>query len=210
MVRDTSIGEDITVDSATPDPETWFEAVARAHNRLPLLSELTDGDTFQWDATAGRMIPAPSSGASSAPKRATRNTGDVAVSSTSYVAVSTALDLTVPDVSAGDVLEIGAVGSWSNNASTGRMDVVTRVAAADVNYVSGLGSAGIGVIPWTGNASVYGPVGVPTHYVVQAGDIEAGSVTLRLVAKVASGSKTLNASSASPFTWWARNLGAAA
>ena len=118
--------------------------------------------------------------------------------------IDTNLDLVIT-AAAGDWLEIGVNGLWSNQGVFGRMDAFTWVSAATVNGVSGSSN---GVPGWLGQASSYGPVGAPVLYTVVAGDVSSGTVTLRFRYKVDSASsKTLHAESAAPFKVWARNLG---
>lgn len=76
MVRDTDLVEDITPYRSEPDTETWFEAVARAHNRLPNVDDLEDGQLLRWNATTGKLEgvdPAAGSGASDALVRGRRS-----------------------------------------------------------------------------------------------------------------------------------------
>lgn len=134
----------------------------------------------------------------------TRTAGNVSTSSTSFVDIDTALDI-VLTAAAGDWLEIGVNGLWSNQGVFGRMEAFTWVSAAPVNGVSG---ASNGVPGWLGVANGFTVVGAPILYTVQAGDVSSGTVTLRFRYKVDSASsKTLHAESAAPFRTWGRNLG---
>lgn len=136
-----------------------------------------------------------------------RTGGDLTINTTSYADVDTAIDLVVA-ASEGDVLQIGSAGLWENDSNFSKLDVATIVSGSVVNYVSGAGSAGNGVTSWQGISGVYTSFGGAILYTVQAGDIESGNVTLRLRAKVSTGSHVLRANVNDPLHWWVANLGA--
>lgn len=125
---------------------------------------------------------------------------DKSVTTTAYADVDNTLDLVLAAV-AGDTLLISASCLWGNESPSvwGSLDVATIVTAAVVNYISGLGPTGTGPQCWRGpgapNAAQFVPFGGTVFYVIQAGDIEAGNVTLRLMAKInTAGTRTLYAS----------------
>lgn len=52
MARDTAeIGSDVVIGANTPDVEKTVEALIRAYNRQPLDSNITVGQTIEWDGT---------------------------------------------------------------------------------------------------------------------------------------------------------------
>ena len=69
-------------------------------------------------------------------------------------------------------------------------------------------NANDGILAWKGKDSLYVAVAGGQVYPLVAGDISGGQVTLRLRIKCSSAStKTLFATAASPFVWWAKNIG---
>lgn len=110
------------------------------------------------------------------------DTGFTAVSAT-YTAVDTALDIVVPAVE-GDVFLLFVNGLWNTGSSSPRLDIVTVVSSAFVNYISATGSGGAGVQSWRGlPTSVFVPIGGGILYTIVEDDIESGNVRFRLVAK---------------------------
>lgn len=101
---------------------------------------------------------------------------------------------------------------WGNEAQTGYLDVVTVVAGAPVNSlaagaaVEATAVTVLGVPGWRGPSGALAPIGGVVRYTVQAGDLASGYVTLRLRC-AASGTKTLNATTATPliFAAWVRS-----
>lgn len=130
--------------------------------------------------------------------------GSLTISSTSYVTGT--MEVTVPG-SPGDLCLVGGSWLWWTEAVTGYCDVVTRVAGADVSYLSGNGSSGQGIAAWLGFGGLECANGAPQPYRLVAGDIDDGNVLFRLVAKVSSASKQMVAGNA---IFWAINLGAVA
>lgn len=144
-------------------------------------------------------------------KSARRTAGNVTVTSTTWADVDTALDRVLA-AAVGDTIEVAVSALWGSEAQTGYLDVVTVVAAAPVNSVASGGAVEataatvLGVPGWRGASGALSPVGSPIRYAVVTGDLAAGYVTLRLRC-AASGSKTLNASTATPlvFAAWVRS-----
>lgn len=142
-------------------------------------------------------------------KFARRTAGDVAFTSTTFAAVDTALDFTL-EAQVGDVIEFSGNGMWSNENIASALDVATWVSGAAVNYFSsGTGtSAGNGLVGWYGVQAVYAPFSGAVHYVVQAGDIVSGLVTVRLLGRTTTaGTRTLFASGTNLLQVAAKNLG---
>jgi hypothetical protein len=105
---------------------------------------------------------------------------------------------------------VGLSGMMGTENVEAYLDFATIVAASPVNYVSG-GSAGAsnrGVVAWQGIQLANTHPGSGILYVVQAGDISGGTVTLRLRYRTSSGAdKTLFATSDIPFHLFVKNLG---
>jgi hypothetical protein len=141
--------------------------------------------------------------------RAVRTSGNLTLNSTSWANVDTGLDLVVP-AQAGDVLLVSLSCDWGGGeAVTAALDACTLVSGSPVAYVSGGGGASdYGVQGWIGHSNdpVVGAGGA-IQYVVQAGDISGGSVTLRLRYRTGSAAnKTLMATTAQPIHWSVVNL----
>ena len=135
-------------------------------------------------------------------------TGNVSVG-TSFTQLGP--DLAVP-AAVGDVLELAPDMLCNNTGTDLQLEAVTRVSGADARYWS----SGTGTSRWPGGIgnwyipSVFtGPRG-GARLTVQAGDIAAGQVTVRLYGRVAAGSRTVFASSTYPLRWTLTNHGAPA
>lgn len=138
---------------------------------------------------------------------ATRTAGNVTLSGTSYANVDTGIDLVVA-ATAGDLLLIGLSAFWQAENDFGALDGATIVSGSPVNYISGNGSTGAGVMAWRGISLAYSAVGATVYYIVVGGDISGGNVTLRLRGKTGGGTnKVVRASSGEALTWYAVNLG---
>lgn len=159
-----------------------------------------------------RITVSPSAGKGQ--KLARRTAGDLSLTSTSWTAVESSLDLTLSGVAVGDVLEASVNGFLSASATVSiYLDAVTVVSSVVTNYFSsrtgtpaGSGTPGWQANPFTGN--VGDTVSGSAFYAVQAGDISNGSVTVRLAyrATVATG-RTLTANTSSPLQFAVANLG---
>lgn len=132
------------------------------------------------------------------------------MASATLVNFDTGLDLVV-DGAAGDLIEVGILVQAKTEAANGDFNVATIVSGAEVNRIGGTGTTG--TIPaWTmrSTPNYFGSSGSAT-YVLQSGDISAGSVTLRLLALTGGGdSKQYFANSSQPFKWYVKNYGAPA
>lgn len=125
---------------------------------------------------------------------------------TTYQDVDTGIDLVVAAV-AGDKLEIGASLRWNNESTVKLLDVATIVSGSPVNYCSGLGASGNGVIAWIGENAVAGSAGGSIIYTVVSGDISGGTVTLRPRLRANTNTAiTLRANATTPFHWHVKNL----
>lgn len=115
----------------------------------------------------------------------TMSSGNVVISSNVYGEV-----MTSPPIAAevGDLLAITLGALWDVTAASPAtcwtaVDGVTRVGGADVNYISAAGSGGLGYMGWFVTAGDLKPSSGTVYYTVQSGDIENGTVTVRIVAK---------------------------
>jgi hypothetical protein len=119
-------------------------------------------------------------------------------------------ELTVAAVT-GDILVVDIEVLLANSSPDVQFDASTRVSGADANWWS------------TGTSSSRNPGGVGSWYVqgarfdsphgsarytVQAGDIVAGNVTVRLQAFSTAATRDMNANASYPLRWWLTNLGA--
>lgn len=144
-------------------------------------------------------------------KAARRTAGNVSATSTTWADVDTALDRVLA-AAVGDTIEVSVSALWGSEAQTGYLDVVTVVSGSPVNSLAAGGAVEatattvLGVPGWRGPSGVLMPVGGPLRYTVVSGDLASGYVTLRLRC-AATGSKTLNATTATPllFSAWVRS-----
>ena len=142
---------------------------------------------------------------------AKRTSGNITANSTSWANVDTGLDLVLTAAS-GDYIECGFSAFMANQAVNLGIDVASIVSASPVNYISGGGGASdYGVQAWlagdTGHATA---VGGSILYLLVSGDISGGTVTLRLRYRTGTASnRTINATTAQPLHWWAKNIGPA-
>lgn len=147
-------------------------------------------------------------------KFVTRTSGDLTLNSTSWAdlpGVGTSLDIVLA-AQVGDTIEVGVSMALGGNTVYSFMNVATIVAAAVVNYVIAVpsSSSGAGVKAWqqTGNVASDAGLGGSVMYTLVAGDISAGTVTLRPRYRTGTAAnKTLNGTAADPFHFWAKNLG---
>jgi hypothetical protein len=136
--------------------------------------------------------------------------GDITVSSTTVGADLAGVSDVVVAAASGDLVMIGAnVRQESGVTPSLRLDVKCITGSTE-NYVSSLGTtpAAQGISGWLFAAGASGTVAsgeVP--YVVQAGDISGGNLTLSLRSWVTSSTRTLAADADAPLLFWVRNLG---
>ena len=137
--------------------------------------------------------------------------GNITLNNTSWTDVPGPADLVV-DASNGDLLDVGLSCLWGAETPEVYLDFATRVSGAPVNYISGGagGASNRGVVGWQSAGAAaenhFSQGSIP--YVVQAGDISGGTVTLRLRFRGSAGSnKTLFATSDIPLHLFVKNLG---
>lgn len=105
-----------------------------------------------------------------------QHVGTIAAGSATTVDLCTDADVTVT-AQAGDILMVGIAARAGTEANDVFLDAQTRVSGAGVNRVSGQYS---GMSGWSVLSSFGAPVGAAYPYRVQAGDVSAGKVTLRM------------------------------
>lgn len=132
--------------------------------------------------------------------------GDIALTATTLSAVPGLTDLVVAAV-AGDLLMVGlAVRAVTTTAQSIAFDFASIVSAAPVNYVFAASGTPVNIpIPWYIGPGEQSAANGGYLYVVQAGDLSGGNITLRLYARV-SGNRTLEADAAAPLVTWVKNL----
>lgn len=137
--------------------------------------------------------------------------GNVSLTTGTWTAIdASGLDLVLTTPAAGDVVEFSLSTLWSSSPSEGAMDVATMDGSTPINYFSTGTStpATYGVAGWYGPGGIYCPVAGSVAYVLVAGDIISGSVTLRVFGKIFGGTaKTVYASSDGNFQVFAKNHG---
>lgn len=143
-------------------------------------------------------------------KHVRRTSGNLILNNTAWTNLDTALDL-VLSAQIGDVIEAAFSARWENEAFGVGIDVHSWVSGAAVTaWSSGVAptGTGLGVRAWYGLGGVAYGVGGSVMNTLVAGDISAGTVTLRLrFRNAAAGNRTLYASADEPLQFSAKNLG---
>lgn len=137
--------------------------------------------------------------------------GDVAIPQAAGFSAFTAAHDLVIAAEVGDVIEVGlsALITYAASAADFTMfDFATRVAGAPVHFVgTGNVAFGSGFGGWfTPNNGQFASIGGSSTYVVQAGDIEDGNVTLRLYYATSggAGNRTVRANGVDKARWWVK------
>lgn len=137
--------------------------------------------------------------------------GNITINGTAWANLDTTLDITLTEVAVGHIVGVWAMGYWAAEAVEGRLDVVSVVAGSPVNswgHRGAIEAAGGGIMAWAGRGSVFSPIAGGTEKALVAGDIENGSVLLRLRRRTGTAAnKSFSASTAEEFHWGARNYG---
>jgi hypothetical protein len=127
-----------------------------------------------------------------------KTSGAPSTSSTSWGTVDAATDLVI-DATAGDLLAVSLsfVGGITNASYRGFIDAHTWVSSAGVNSIGARTTAAstrLGIVPCIidSTSGLGQPRGGHQYYVVQAGDVSAGTVTLRLRWRSENASGTAN------------------
>lgn len=141
----------------------------------------------------------------------TRTSGNLTINSTTWAdlpTIGTTWDA-VLTAQTGDVIEVCVTGITGAEAVSSYFDVATIVSAAPVNYFATAGGAsGQGIPGAVGQAlsNIYF-LGIYMRTLV-AGDISAGTVTLRLRYRTNTATdRTIFATADVPLQFWAKNLG---
>lgn len=202
---------DLTVGEAagTPDASVGDEDIVTRAEANALYAPKTHAGQHTRpgaDSLGAEFAPAASKATYS--QRKTRTAGTVTMNSTTWADFENTLDLTV-SARAGDVLLVTLNGRMASEATIGALDGATIVSGSPVNYVSGGNSTtSFGLMGWCGASGVNASIGGSAIYVVQAGDVVGGQVTLRLRYRTSTAAnKTVLATADTPFTWAVVNLG---
>lgn len=204
----TGVGGSVATDSI------WDAAgdlaVGSGANTAAKLTKGSDGDVLTVTSGTVGWAAAGTGGNPLSFVEVRYTTGDITLGSgTTPVAVSGPGDLVIA-AATGDLLMCGlSARSTDTDADSLGMDMATIVSAAAVNYVSSRSGTPTttGVAGWYfGSGRVTSVMG-EAPYLVQAGDISGGNVTLRLYYRVSGVGKVLSASSSGVLHFWVRNLG---
>lgn len=128
-----------------------------------------------------------------------RTSGNLALSATTWTAIDTGLDLTVPAYP-GDIIEAQFSGFLNNEGADFFGDYATLVAGSLVTSFATGGAvvAGSGgAASMRGVGTLYVSLGAALMIRAAAGDISGGLCTVRFIYRVGSGTRTMFASSAS-------------
>lgn len=133
--------------------------------------------------------------------------GDITFNNTTLSAVSGPTDLVIA-AETGDVLMVAcSIRCPNSTAQSITFEFATIVSAAPVNYVFAASGTPINVpTPWYIGSAEQSAANGAYPYIVQAGDISGGNVTLRLYAR-SSGSRVIAAAAAQPLSTWVYNMG---
>lgn len=137
-----------------------------------------------------------------------KTSGDTAITATSPTGVSGVADISVPAVE-DDVVEIGLMTAWLQDVDFGHLNVSAVVSATPGTPLYGDGSATVS--GWRGqnqDGAPQVPVSGSFYYTVQAGDLDGGAITLRLMGWLAgAGSRTIKSDAAQPLQFFVKNHG---
>ena len=142
-----------------------------------------------------------------------RTAGSLTLNSTSWAdipTVGTSADFVI-NATVGDIVEVALVGGFNNEAVEGFLDFVTVVGGVVTNSFGADGAPSNshgGILAWRGLSSRFEFMGGSFFRTLAAGDISAGTVTLRLRGRTGTlANKTLFATTDTPLEYWARNHG---
>ena len=146
-----------------------------------------------------------------APVSAERTAGDVTLSSTSWGDVDTGIDLTLPSVYAGDIVEVTASIRWGGSSQEGFLDAVSVVSGSPVNSwaVQGAVSAtSFGITAWNGLDTNGSSSGGGKSKQIVSGDLSGDTLTLRMRGRIrTAGSRAIAAGTDARLSWRAINYG---
>lgn len=142
-----------------------------------------------------------------------RTSGDVNVTSTTYVNFDTTTDLTLTGCYAGDVVEVSVIGEWyAAGAAYGIIDVVSVVSSSPVNswaFDAAPVDTQYGVNAWIGFPSTLSNACGGVMRRITAADLSGTTLTLRVRVRqdTAGQTKTLGANASNSFKFQAKNHG---
>jgi hypothetical protein len=192
------------------DGTKWVDAVPV----LGLLQDVdlvpgpNDGDSLVYEASSSTWKPRAVSGASRRAVITRLTSGNVVVSSTSFVAFNTAMDLVIAAI-AGDQLEFGFEWTGTGNATSFLLWDVASVNGSGTILNRWGGGYTDGVVAFADGVSSLSQVfarGVD-YWDVVSGDRVSGNVKLRLYARVAAASPRTVYSGPQASTFWVKNNG---
>lgn len=137
-----------------------------------------------------------------------RTAGDHVINSATWQTVFTGLDLTLPAV-AGDLIEVCPNFMCGAEATDFAFDFIFVASSLNLSRHAAEDPIGYGAGGWRGEPGVFSSIAGSLYCPVAAGDISAGSVTLRLRVRSPGGAvaKTIKAIVTQPLIISARNLG---
>lgn len=139
-----------------------------------------------------------------------QTTGNIVLNSVSWANVNTALDITLT-AQAGDCIEYGVSFGYTSENVQVFLDVATVVSGSVANTFSKQGpesASSEGITSWRGLGGINSFHGGSVMYVLQAGDISAGTVLLRLRYRTSPASnKSMYGADDYRLQLWAKNLG---
>lgn len=106
---------------------------------------------------------------------------------------------------AGDWLDLGISYAAVNEVGDLRVDFATYNGATLVNYVSGTGSAGHGLVGFGSIGGRYETGGGQIPYQVQAADVISGNVTIKVLMKATGGVRSVFANATDPLLIWGKS-----
>lgn len=189
----------IIIEPDTPSEEIVYLTTYTAGNATGTVLRGQEGTTAVQHLATAKWIHGPTK--RDFPKTATarRTSGNLSLGATSWAAMDTGLDLSVP-AQEGDMITAWLSGFCNNDVSDFFGDYVTLIGSTlTTSFGSGAAVvAGSGGAPcMRALASAYTPIGGPMTLRAVAGDIASGLITVRFVYRVTANSRTVFASTAS-------------
>lgn len=216
LVPDPSAEADGRMLEVSSGALVYADAPSGGSGYAPDPSAQPDGKMLEVQSGAYAFVDAPSGGGGAStplPSDAVVYTaGDITLSNTTWAAIAGPDDLVV-EAAAGDVLAISMSCLWGNQTATAYVDMYTMVSGSPVNKVSGgdASTSDYGIAAWSaGQPSELVNAGGTFFYIVQAGDVSGGQVTLRLYGIRFTNNRTLYANTGHKLSMHVVNLSGAA
>lgn len=173
-----------------------------------LALDTSTGRLWRSDGTNWRFYGPPAGIRTSA----SRTSGNVTLSSTTWASVDTGIDLTLPAV-AGDLIEV-RVSAGLNGITAGSQAYLDAMTVTGSNYFTSpnanTSTYGGGIVSGIASGSGYFQMSGTLRRTLVSGDISGGNVAVRLrYILSAATNQTLFATTTNPLYWEARNLGPA-